>query len=143
MIFMSEKRNRRIPVLKGVAKCTNSSHLDISAANHNAIHLLEGQLGSLWHLVLDEGEALMFVCDRIPRQIDTFDRAKGQEGLFDRVFSDLKVNTAYIDPAKIHTQEKKTQRLHPCSLFVDANIYDMLNLYMTVTIVPNKAINII
>ena len=47
----------------------------------------------------------MLVCDRIPRQIDTFDRAKGKEGLFDRVFFDLKVYTAYIDPENRDTQE--------------------------------------
>lgn len=40
----------------------------------------------------------MLVCDRIPRQIDTFYRAKWKEGLLDSVFFDLKIDTAYIDP---------------------------------------------
>lgn len=94
-----------------MTECTNSSHLDVPSANHDAVHLFEGQLRSFWHLVLDEGEALVLVCDRIPRQIDTFDRAEWQEGLFDRVFFDFKVYTAYIDPAKRDTQEKKKEGL--------------------------------
>jgi hypothetical protein len=96
-----------VGILKG--NLPKTSHLDVSAADHDAIHLFEGQLRSLRHLVLDEGEALMFVCDRIPRQIDTFDYAKRQEGLFDRVFSDLKIYTAYIDPASTHKNKHKTQ----------------------------------
>lgn len=94
---------------KSEIKCTNIFHLDVSAANHNAIHLFEGELGGLRHLVFDEGEALVLVSNRIPWQIDTFDRAKWKKGLFDRVFFDFKVYTANIDPAKRDTQENKSK----------------------------------
>lgn len=44
----------------------NVTYLDVSATNHDTVHLLQGQLCSLGDLVLNEGKALVFIGDRVP-----------------------------------------------------------------------------
>jgi len=73
-----------------------AAYLDIPSTNHNAVHLFHGQRGSLWYVVLDEGEPLVFVGDAVPRQVDTFDWPKRLEGLFYCVFFNLKVYTPNV-----------------------------------------------
>lgn len=77
----------------------NVTYLDVSATNHDAVHLLQGQLCSLRDLVLDEGEALVFIGDRVPWKVYTLYWTKGNKGLLYRVLLNLKVYTSNIYPA--------------------------------------------
>ena len=74
------------------------NYLDISSPYHDTIHLFKGELSCLGDVIFYEGKALVFVCDRVPGKIHTFDGTKWQEGLFNCVFFDLKVDTANVDP---------------------------------------------
>ena len=73
------------------------THLDVASSYHDAVHLLQGQLGGLRQLIFNEGKAFMFHCDWVPRQIHRFNGSKGQKGLSDGVFFDFKVYTSHID----------------------------------------------
>lgn len=53
-----------------------SDYLDISAANHHAVHLFQCQLCRLRYLVFHERESLVFLCDRVPGHVDGFDWSK-------------------------------------------------------------------
>lgn len=44
----------------------NVTYLDVSATNHDTVHLLQSELCGLGDLVLNEGKALVFIGDRVP-----------------------------------------------------------------------------
>ena len=73
-------------------------YLDVSPTNHDTVHLLQSELCGLGNLVFNEGKALVFVCDWVPREVDTLYGTKGNKCLFYCVLFNLKVNTAYINP---------------------------------------------
>ena len=47
--------------LLGLGHIRGPAHLDVAAGDDDPVHLLQGQLGSLGHLVLDESETLVFL----------------------------------------------------------------------------------
>lgn len=77
----------------------NVTYLDVSASDHDTVHLLQGELSGLGDLVLDEGKALVFVGDRVPWKVYTLYRTKGNKGLLYCVLLNLKVYTSNVYPA--------------------------------------------
>lgn len=73
-------------------------YLDVSPTNHDTVHLLQSELCGLGNLVFNEGKALVFIGDWVPREVDTLYGTKGNKCLFYCVLFNLKVNTAYINP---------------------------------------------
>lgn len=78
-----------------------SNNLDVSSANHNAVHLLQSKMGGFWNFVFDERKTLMFLSDRVPRHVDRFDWAERQERLSDSVLFQFEADAANVHPAKL------------------------------------------
>ena len=73
-------------------------YLDVSSAEHNVIHLINGKKGRFWNIILNESESFVLICEMIKRQVDALHRAKRQECLFHGVLADVEVYAADVDP---------------------------------------------
>jgi len=80
--------------------------LQITTTQHDIVHLFHCQERCLRNLVLNEGVSLVFVCQMVIAETDVLHRAERQKSLFDRVFSDIKVYAADVDPANKCAQQK-------------------------------------
>lgn len=75
-----------------------SCYLYVSSADHNAVHLLQGELRGFWDFILDKGETFVLLRHWIPRHVYGFDRAEGQKRLPDCVLFQFETYTPYINP---------------------------------------------
>ena len=65
-----------LTILISLTHLSNYSDLDILAAHHDSIHLVQRQLSGLRLLELHEGEPLVFAGHRVPGHRDATDRPK-------------------------------------------------------------------
>ena len=61
----------------GLGHLAGSAHLDISTADQDPVHLLQGKLGCLGLLELHEGEPLVLPSHRVPAHGDGPDGSEG------------------------------------------------------------------
>lgn len=89
----------------------NVTYLDVSATNHDTVHLLQSELCGLGDLVLNEGKALVFISDRVPWKVDTLNWTEGNKGLLYCVLLNLKVYTSNIYPAAKNLKNPEYSKL--------------------------------
>jgi len=79
------------------APCSDTYNFDVSAANHDTIHLFQSQLCSLWNVVLNKCKSFMFLCNWIPRHVNGLNRTKWKKGLSYCIFLQLKTDAANVN----------------------------------------------